>query len=145
MKYVKSAGVLAAAVCLCLAACSKKESGAPKEQPLGSDLGAQINKAGGEAAASTGVQAFSNQLAEQQSQLASLKSSAASLSDKGLNDLLGKIDGKLTQLSEKINELRTAEGGSAQAVTDQVKKLSLDAGQLLSQAKDWIAGKTGGG
>ncbi len=145
MKRATIVGGFVAAACLGLAACGKKEGGTPKENPLGSDLGAQINTAGGEAAASAGVKAFSSQLTDLQSQLASLKTQSASLADKQLNDLLGNLDGKLKQLSDKINELRTAEGGAVQATTDQIKKLSADAGQLLSQAKDWIAQKTGGG
>ncbi len=144
MKGIRTMAVIAAAVCLAAAGCGKKEGGTPKENPLGSDLGAQMKQAGGEATAGAMADTFAKQLSDQQSQLASLKSQAATLADKQLNDLLGTIDGKLTQLSGKINELRTAEGGTAQAITDQIKKLSLDSGQLLSQAKDWVAGKAGG-
>ncbi len=123
-----------------LAGCTRSEEGGTAETgALGSKMGDAVGQSMGDVA-----KTYGNQLDEQNSQLASLKSSADELGDQELNQLIDTIDTKLKALSGKLNEIKSADEGSTAALQKEIKALSGEVANLLKQAQTRLAEVQGG-
>jgi hypothetical protein len=133
-----TAAVLATAVLL--AGCGGEEQ--PATQPaagvLPADIGSQIGDAVNETASAMAKE-YASELDKQQSQVDSLKASARTLADDKLNELINAIEAKLDTARGKLDEIKTAEGGSAQALGNELSGLMSELQTLYQQALDRVA------
>ncbi len=143
-------GIVVAAIVASGAGCSKKESApaAPAKgattapSPLASDLGKAAGQAAGQATAAAKEQvasSFATQLETQQKQAQAIATDAKKYADQQLDGLLKDLDAKLGSVSEKINQIRTADEGSSKAIQSEIQKLLSEAGDLYKQAQVRLA------
>ncbi len=143
-------GIVVAAIVASGAGCSKKETApaapakgaAAAPSPLASDLGKAAEQAGGQATAAAREQAassFATQLETQQKQAQAITTDAKKYADQQLDGVLKSLDTKLTSVSEKINQIRSADEGSAKALQTEIQKQLGEAGDLYKQAQARLA------
>jgi hypothetical protein len=121
-----------------LAGCGQQEDAAPpaatKEggvmtTDIGSKIGGAISDTIGSAA-----DEYAKQIEQQQSQVETLKKSAATLADDKLNELISGIESKLDAALDKLQEIKTSDAGTAKALGQEVQGLMGEAKKLYDQA-----------
>jgi hypothetical protein len=102
------------------------------------DLGSQLGQAVNETASAL-AKNYAAELEQQESQVKSLKTSAQTLADDKLNELLSALDAKLAAARNKLGDIQKADQGSAAALGNELKTLLGEAQKLYQQALDRIA------
>jgi chromosome segregation ATPase len=125
-----------------LAGCEKQEAASPgaAAEPgvLPTDMGSTIGEAVSETTdALAGT--YASQLDQQESQVTSLKASAQTVADDKLNQLISAIDSKLAAARQKLDEIKNADQGSAQALGNELKSLMSELQKLYQQALERVA------
>ncbi|MHC4218903.1 MAG: hypothetical protein ACYSU7_10670 [Planctomycetota bacterium] len=139
---------LSALLLIPLAGCGQQEeTGTPDAAKdsgvMPTDLGSQIGQAVNETASAL-AKNYASELDQQESQVKSLKTSAQTLADDKLNQLLSSLDAKLAAARGKLNDIQKADQGSAQALGTELKTLLGEAQKLYQQALDRVAQLKGG-
>ena len=134
MRSTMTAIAFVAALLVMPACGGGEEGGSAESSVLPTDLGSKVSEIAGETADSF-ARIYAGQLDEQQSQVGTLKSSAATMSDQKLNDLIAAIEGKLAAVTSKLGEIKTADEGSVKAIQGETKKLLAEASKLIGQAQ----------
>jgi hypothetical protein len=135
---LKSALVLSAA--MLLAGCGGEEEPAPPSAGGGvlpADIGSNIGDAVNETASALAKE-YATELDKQESQIDSLKASARTLADDKLNELINAIEAKLDTARGKLDEIKTADGGSAQALGNELSGLISELQTLYQEALDRV-------
>jgi DNA anti-recombination protein RmuC len=143
-------GIVVAAIVASGAGCSKKETppAAPAKgattapSPLASDLGKAAGQAAGQASSAAKeqlVSGFAAELEAQQKQAQAITTDAKKYADQQLDSLLKTLDTKLTSVSDKISQIRTADEGSSKALQAEIQKMLGEAGDLYKQAQARLA------
>lgn len=137
--------ILAAAALLAAgpAACSKQEEAAPPSASSGggvmpTDVGSKIGSAAGQAVSAL-ADNYADEIKQQQSQVDALKTSAQTYADDKINGLITSIQSKLEAAQGKLNEIKTADQGSAQALGQEIQTLLGEAKKLYDQATARLA------
>ncbi|MHC4350033.1 MAG: hypothetical protein ACYS15_16080 [Planctomycetota bacterium] len=123
-----------------LAGCGGEEEPAPPSAEGGvlpAEIGSKIGDAVNETASAL-AKNYASELDKQASQIDSLKASARTLADDQLNELISAIEAKLDAARGKLDELKTAEGGSAQALGNEMSELMSELQKLYQQALDRV-------
>ena len=149
MKGGSGLGLLIVSLLAAGAGCAKQESGTVPavtgdkgKTAVPGTLGSDLGKAAGQAAAQAREQiasGFSTQLQQQQQQAQALRTDAKQYADQQLDGLLKNLEEKLAAASDKLNQIRNAEEGSAKSLQAEIQKLLGEAGDLYKQAKDRLA------
>ncbi|MHC4589263.1 MAG: hypothetical protein ACYTAQ_07965, partial [Planctomycetota bacterium] len=134
-----SALVLSAAMLLAAAGCGEKEPAPPATGSgvLPTDIGSKVGEAINETASAM-AKNYAGELDKQESQIDSLKTSARTLADDRLNELIGAIEAKLDAARGKLDEIKTADQGSAQALGSELQSLMGELQTLYQQALDRV-------
>jgi hypothetical protein len=125
-----------------LAGCGGEEEPAPPStggsSVLPADIGSNIGDAVNETASAL-AKNYASELDKQESQIDSLKASSLTLADDKLNELIGALETKLDAARGKLNEIKSADQGSAQALGSELKSLMGEVQKLYQQAMDRVA------
>jgi len=121
-----------------LTGCGGEEEPAPPSTgvlpaDIGSKLGDTVNET-----ASALAKNYASELDKQESQIDSLKASSRTLADDKLNELISAIETKLGAARGKLGEIKTADGGSAQALGNELSGLMSELQTLYQQALDRV-------
>ena len=121
-----------------LAGCGGEEEPAPASTGvLPADIGSKIGDAANEAASAL-AKNYASELDKQESQIDSLKASSRTLADDKLNELISAIETKLDAARGKLDEIKTADGRSAQALGNELSGLMSELQTLYGQALDRV-------
>ena len=104
---------------------------------LPADIGSNIGDAVNETASAL-AKNYASELDKQESQIDSLKVSARTLADDKLNELISAVETKLGAARGKLDEIKTADGGNAQALGNELSGLMSELQKLYQQALDRV-------
>lgn len=120
---------------LLLTGCGKEDSGTSSTPSTPSSTrGSGTLDAVKQMASSIDASKYVAQLTSVQSQVDKLKETAKAKADAQLNKLVDQIGDKLAAAQKKITELKNAEGGTAEALKNEVEKLMPELQKLVTQA-----------
>ena len=139
---MRAESILVTICALALAGCGKQEAAPGQTGVAPSDFGAPIGDISNKGSAEL-VKTLESQANQYQSQLDTLKSQAASVTDDQLNQLISTLDQQLKTLSAKLKEIQTADEGSIAALQKEVQSLMGDVGKLMQQAQQRLAAAGG--